>query len=185
MRPFQPADAPALGEVYVAAARAGWRELFGDALDTIAPPAGRWPPPAGVSTFVAELDGRVVGFAELHPSPDAAAGSRVGELDTLYTHPAVWGRGVGRALMAAALEELAAAGFTTATLWTAEANARPRAVYARAGWRPDGATRRKTFLGVTFTELRYRIALSPDVRTHSPPQVAPAAIAVTARRRHA
>jgi hypothetical protein len=79
VRPFRPADAPAPGEVYVAAARAGWRELFGDAhLAAIARPAGRW---------------RVVGFAEVLRSPDADAGPEVGQRDTLYTDPAVWGRG--------------------------------------------------------------------------------------------
>ncbi len=166
VRGFEPADAPALGAVYVAAARAGWRELFGDArLAAIAAPAGRWPPPAGTTTLVAELDGRVVGFAEVRRSADADAGPDVGELDTLYTDPAVWGRGAGRALMAAALARLAADGFTAATLWTAEANARPRAIYARAGWRPDGAAREKTYLGVTLTELRYRLALASARRS--------------------
>jgi ribosomal protein S18 acetylase RimI-like enzyme len=61
--------------------------------------------------------------------------------------------------MTAALDALRDAGYSTAVLWTAENNTRARQVYERYGWKLDGATTQKTFVGVTFTELRYTIEL--------------------------
>src|SRR5437868_14040322 len=55
-------------------------------------------PPAQIANgqvFVAELDGRVAGFA-------AVVG---GELDGLFVEPDLWGRGIGRALADAAAHE--------------------------------------------------------------------------------
>jgi GNAT superfamily N-acetyltransferase len=89
---------------------------------------------------------------------------RTGELDTFYALPSVWGIGVGRMLMGHALDALRERGFEEATLWTAEWNQRAQRVYEAAGWRRDGARRRKTFVGVEFGELRYRIGLAPSGR---------------------
>jgi len=139
VRPANPDDADAMCRVYLAAGREAWAHFL--PVEHVAPAPGAFSGDGGV---VAEEDGEVVGFARL----------RGNELDTLYTHPRVWGRGAGRALMDAAL-----AGLDEATLWTAEQNTRARRVYERYGWRPDGATREKTYAGVTFTELRYRIDL--------------------------
>jgi GNAT superfamily N-acetyltransferase len=62
------------------------------------------------SALVSEADGGlVIGFAVLRLSEDADADPSTGELDLIYTAPSVWGRGVGRALMGAALEHLRAA----------------------------------------------------------------------------
>jgi GNAT superfamily N-acetyltransferase len=109
--------------------------------------------------LVAEEEGEVVGFAV----------PRDGELDLLYTHPGVWGRGVGRALMDAALAVLAQQGFDEATLWTEERNERPRRVYERYGWKPDGTVRVRDYRGTELRELRYRIPLPlvPDLGTLS------------------
>ena len=78
----------------------------------------------------------------------------------MYTHPRVWGAGAGRRLLETALDALAASGCRDAVLWTEERNRRPRAIYERAGWRPDGATRERDFLGCAIRELRYRISLA-------------------------
>jgi GNAT superfamily N-acetyltransferase len=85
--------------------------------------------------------------------------STVGVLDALYSHPSVWGRGVGRALLEQAVDFLRSAGFSEATLWTAEENHRPRQIYERGGWRLDGARRARNYLGSDFVELRYRRTL--------------------------
>ena len=71
------------------------------------------------------------------------------------------GRVTDDTLMTRALGALREKGFHDATLWTGAENERPRRVYEAAGWRLDGATRRKTTVGVEFTELRYRIELAP------------------------
>lgn len=160
-------DAHTMAEVYVAAAREGWAHMYpADGLAQLRAPEAHMveeienPSPCR-SVLVAELDGTVVGFAVVRRSEDEDAGTdTVGELDTFYSHPGVWGRGVGRALMQEALAALQSAGFKEATLWTAEANVRPRAIYEAAGWRTDGAVKEKIYLGVSFKELRHRIELS-------------------------
>jgi len=111
------------------------------------------------AALVSELDGAVAGFAITGPSADADADRSVGELDGLYTDPEAWGRGAGRALLAAARDQLRSAGFDAATLWTATENHRPRAIYERAGWRTDGVVRRRSLGGTQFEELRYRLHL--------------------------
>jgi GNAT superfamily N-acetyltransferase len=112
------------------------------------------------AVFVAEDNGNVVGFAIVRPSGDEDADDSIGELDGLYTHPSVWGRGAGRELLGEAVAFLRDAGFREATLWTAEENHRPRRIYETAGWSVDGTTRRRTFDGVELVELRYRVGLA-------------------------
>ena len=46
---------------------------------------------------------------------------------------------MGRTLLHAAVEGLAADGFDTATLWTLADSEAARAFYEALGWRPDGA----------------------------------------------
>ena len=48
----------------------------------------------GGGVFVAELDEVVVGFAAILPRDDGDS-----ELDALFVEPAVWRRGIGRALI--------------------------------------------------------------------------------------
>jgi hypothetical protein len=65
--------------------------------------------------------------------------------------------------MSAALERLAAAGFSEVTLWVLDANARARRFYQVDGFRADGAVKiddRGTF---QLRELRYRRGLA-DLR---------------------
>jgi GNAT superfamily N-acetyltransferase len=163
VRRARPEDVPELRRIFLAAGRAAWSELLSAAaLDALSPPE-RWEhaidAPAPQAVFVAESDGEVVGFAVIRASEDDDAGAAVGEVDALYTHPAVWGLGAGRALLDEALAALAAAGFREATLWTAEGNRRPRRVYEAYGWRLDGASRRRSLRDSTFVELRHRVAL--------------------------
>lgn len=159
-------DEEAMAAVYVAAARQAWAHIYGEAnLDAMEPPVAFFRDEithddSRQQALVAENVSAVVAFAVIRPSRDEDADEdTVGELDTIYSLPSVWGRGVGRTLMAAALDALREAGFTEATLWTAEENHRPRRIYEAAGWRSDGLSRERTWRGVSFRELRYRIAL--------------------------
>lgn len=83
------------------------------------------------------------------------------ELQLFYTHPRVWGRGFGRALLSAAEEALRAAGCSEATLYTEERNERPLRVYHAAGWREDGYVKERDWLGVPLREPRLRKRLGP------------------------
>lgn len=133
-------DLPAIGAVQLASAR--------EAFAHIGPVSGlgpRDPTPwldRAEWAYVAEVDEEVVGFAFVGGC----------ELQLFYTHPRVWGVGVGRALLAAAEEALS--GCEEAFLYTEERNERPLRIYAAAGWLPDGTFRERDWLGVTIRELR-------------------------------
>jgi GNAT superfamily N-acetyltransferase len=158
------ADLPVMAAAKRDAGTAAWPHIFPpDVLSQLGFPE-RWTmavvdPPQRTHALVAELGGKVVGFAIVRPSADDDASPESGELDGFYTAPAAWGRGSGIALLAAALETLREDGFTTATLWTATDNHRPRRIYERAGWRLDGASRNRNLGGIAFEELRYRTKL--------------------------
>jgi GNAT superfamily N-acetyltransferase len=110
-------------------------------------------------TYVAEVDGEVVGFASAGPSRDED-GEGVGELYAIYVHPDHWGSGAGRELATSADDALRAEGYTMAILWVLDDNPRARRFYEAGGWRLDGATRVGTHLGVETREVRYRKDLS-------------------------
>lgn len=107
--------------------------------------------------IVAVTDGQVCGAAWFGPTRDTDTDPvRVGELIGIYLLPEAWGKGLGRKLLAAAVEHLAAAGYSQATLWVLDSNARARRFYAKAGWAEDGAVKQDDRLGFPITEVRYR-----------------------------
>jgi GNAT superfamily N-acetyltransferase len=68
----------------------------------------------------------------LHPAPDDA-----GELIALYVEPALFGGGLGDALMERC-EAWLASRFSRSLLWVLEGNLRARRFYTRRGWLADG-----------------------------------------------
>jgi GNAT superfamily N-acetyltransferase len=104
---------------------------------------------------VAEVDGRIVGFASFGPSRDEDASDRTGEVPAIYLDPAVLGTGVGRELFEAATTALRDAGFAHATLWVLEANAPARRFYEKAGWAWDGAVSTHMFDCANEPVVRY------------------------------
>jgi ribosomal protein S18 acetylase RimI-like enzyme len=111
----------------------------------------------GSATFVAELDGAVVGFASVGTSRDEGVEGE-GELYAIYLQPACWGRGIGCALLERAEESMRASGFEQAILWVLAGNERGERFYRAGGWRPDGR-KQDRFQGAEVVELRYRKAL--------------------------
>ena len=114
----------------------------------------------GETVLVAEEDGVVVGFASVGPSRDEDANGK-GEVRAIYLLAERWGRGIGRALLDAALNTQRQAGYTQATLWVLETNARARQFYEAGGWARDGATKQDDGRGFPITEVRYRRQLEP------------------------
>jgi GNAT superfamily N-acetyltransferase len=143
LRPATEADYDAMAAAFLAAGRAAWG-FAGDAALT-----GMRAPAFGGTEIVAVDDEGVAGFV-------TPAGC---EIDLLYTHPRVWGQGVGRALLAAGEAALRESGCAEATLWTEERNERPRRFYEAAGWRPDGEVKERMWNGAPLRELRYRKTL--------------------------
>jgi ribosomal protein S18 acetylase RimI-like enzyme len=151
IRPAVAEDVPAIGAVFDAAVRAGWGYL-GDLVNEPMFTPEDWEqlvaehaPPNVLLVAVDENDG-VVGYTAVHPED--------GEMFLLFVHPAQAGRGIGRSLLAAAHAALHAAGCRKAFLYVHEQNERALAVYAAAGYRPDGSDRVSEFRGVRVRELR-------------------------------
>ena len=108
----------------------GAERLAGMDVDARAERWGRWLED-GEAAFVAEDDGRIVGFSWVGPSRDEDA---EGELYAIYALPDAWGTGAGAQLMDAGVESMRASGYRDAVLWVLEDNPRRAAsTSARAG----------------------------------------------------
>ena len=156
-------DADAIERIRIRGWQVAYRHLYPpEELDGLDIDARRWRrrlehPPLGWSTFVAGDGGQLLGFASVGPSRDEDG---LGELYAIYVDPEAWSRGVGRALLARAEEQLAAE-WAEATLWVLEDNPRARRFYEAAGWRPDGARQEVERLRAAPAEVRDRKRLTP------------------------
>ncbi|MEV7277379.1 GNAT family N-acetyltransferase [Streptomyces sp. NPDC093111] len=168
IREAGPSDAAAVAAVHVHSWRAAYRGLVPDAyLDSL--DVGertevwreRLSAPGAPTVLVAEEEGGgTVAFSCFRPwSGQEADPSVTAELSALYALPEAWGRGVGRTLLAATGAAMTAAGFREAGLWVLEGNARARAFYEAAGWRPDGTSVAEETGGRVLDELLYRVGL--------------------------
>jgi putative acetyltransferase len=103
LRPYLPADAPLLAEIF----RASIEELTGD--DYTQEQQEAWASSADdEADFAARLAARLTLVATLNGSPVGfAALEGADKIDMLYVHPAVAGQGIGK-LLIDALEKLAA-----------------------------------------------------------------------------
>jgi GNAT superfamily N-acetyltransferase len=93
-------------------------------------------PRAGVTLLVAELDGRIVGTAQLHDA-ESANGAHRGEVAKLLVHPAWRRRGIARALMHHLEDEARAAGKILLVLDTRDGDP-SNDLYAALGYREGG-----------------------------------------------
>jgi GNAT superfamily N-acetyltransferase len=109
--------------------------------------------------LVAEEDGRIVGLTACGESRDPDAGPAVGEIWTFFVAAGLWRRGVGRALMEAALAELRRRGYAEVTVWSFAANERANGFYAARGFVPDGAKRTEE-TWADIGQIRFRRALA-------------------------
>ena len=108
--------------------------------------------------LMAEDESGMLGFTVPGASRDADATSEVGEVRTMFAAPAAWGRGVGHALMTAALDDLRERGYSEATVWSFADNERANRFYERHGFTRDGAERTEE-TWARIREVRYRPSL--------------------------
>ncbi len=166
IRAAVPADVDAIADVHVAAWQWAYRDLLpADKLAAIdrAVRGAMWSKVlAGESpdsdVWVAEVGGTVVGFVAAGPSRDARAEDD-GEIYAIYVREAVVGRGVGRALLTTAVDELRQRGAATVMLWVLAGNERALRFYEGAGWKADGGEKSAPWEGVELHEVRYRVAV--------------------------
>ena len=156
-------DVDALVHINVASWREAWSALL---------PAGTQRPPddelrarvreviesSEVELAVAEVGGEVVGLATFGASRDDDATSAVGELRALMVDPAHWRRGLGRALVAHALDRLRASGRSEVTLWSLADSEQAAAFYAAQGFARNGHTQGRAAFG-NAPEQRWRRGL--------------------------
>lgn len=87
----------------------------------------------GVQLLARDEDGGGAGFATVYWSWDTLVGGRVGILHDLFVAPAVRRRGIGKALIAAALAECRTHGAVKLGWQTARDNRRAQRLYERVG----------------------------------------------------
>ncbi|POX45256.1 GNAT family N-acetyltransferase [Streptomyces sp. Ru71] len=121
------------------------------------------PPPAPDAPFfredagpddhlVAELDGRVVGYIRLGTPTPLASNAHVRFVRGLAVAEEARGKGVGRALLRAAVDEARAKGFRRITLRVLGHNARARALYESEGFVVEGVQPEEFFLDGAYVD---------------------------------
>ena len=174
VRPATGADALAIATIHVRSWQAAYRGLLPQSyLDGLDPresrerwedilAATRWPSTGTLVLVDADSDAEVVtGFANIGPTRDEDDDHlTVGELRTLYLDPGIWRRGGGSLLLWAAQVQLGRAGFTRASAWVLETNARARTFYEHHHWRFDGTSKPHDWGTFTVTDVRYRVSLT-------------------------
>lgn len=106
---------------------------------------------AGATVLLARLDGRPAGTVA------ARVVDGEGWLARLYVHPELQGRGVGRSLVAAALDILRDLGCHQANLWVLAVHQPAIEIYRRWGWRQVAAEPHAPF---GLPELRFSLPLT-------------------------
>jgi GNAT superfamily N-acetyltransferase len=159
VRLAEAADCRGIAEVHVQTWQAAYRHAFPpEVLDSLSVDEREaqwreWIEDEATVTWVAEMQGRVVGFASVGPSGTEEG---AGELYAIYVLPEARGSGAAPELMAAVKAWFTSAGYAGAMLWVLADNPRARRFYEREGWRADG-TRIETMRGVEIEEALYRL----------------------------
>ncbi|MGK2851437.1 MAG: N-acetyltransferase family protein [Candidatus Limnocylindrales bacterium] len=165
-------DAEALGTIEAASYLATYRGIMPDSVLARVQPesmiertrtrlaaAARAPADDPHRLWVIESDGAVAGYARTEPGLDQflPPPEGAGEVESLYLHPDATGRGLGRALLRHAVDDLAERGFDPLVLWAFAANERARRFYERAGWSLDVSGEHWVLDGVPCPIVRYRL----------------------------
>jgi RimJ/RimL family protein N-acetyltransferase len=146
IRPATPSDADATARIHVDSWAAAYT-LPGPTLEQRLEHHRLSPP-----TFVADVEGEIVGFVAVGRSRDPDA---EGELYTIYVGPTHWGTGVGRRLIRAGEERMRELGYRRVVLWMLDGNSRAQRFYESAGWALDGERRTIEFVGQSMPEVRF------------------------------
>ena len=161
-------DAKAIAKIHVKTWQCAYRGQMPDShLDSlsVAKRTERWKeilsnPVPKKKDFVAELDGKVVGFVSVGASRDEDMDESTGEIWAMYVDPNNMHKGVGSALMEKSLVHLRSLGFTKATLWVLDTNEKTIKWYVHKGWRKEGKEKIEKEDTFDLREARYIIDIS-------------------------
>lgn len=105
--------------------------------------------------WVAEEEGRLLGWIGASKSRDPDADATTAELWAIYVDPSVWRRGVGRALWGEAESHLRSARFSRVTLWVLRENTTALRFYENIGFSLDRGHEKAFERGAArLTEIR-------------------------------
>jgi GNAT superfamily N-acetyltransferase len=113
----------------------------------------------GLSGWVAEEpeNGTVAGHVTYLPASESRVPSddpSLAHLEQLFVRRAHWGSGIASRLLAVAVEDAAAAGYTRMRLGTPSEHLRARRFYEREGWTAPGPPRPDPAFGMETVEYR-------------------------------
>ena len=155
-------DAPEASRMHARTWKVSYRGLVPDKLlDELSP--ARWETgwrrgfesmdPTRV-VHVAEIDGRIVGFAGGGRARDGAPPGYVGEVFAIYVDPDRQAQGIGKTLLRAAAEGLVERGLVPIVIWTLFDNPASRGFYESRGGVVVGE-KRELFDGYELHEVAY------------------------------
>jgi len=160
-------DAERMADVNAAGWREGYRGLVPDEYLNHLPVAdwlrqmraGLSEPRLDAFTKIAEADDEFAGYCFVAaPGREEPEASAIAELVAMYVYKRFWRRGVGSALIEAAIERTTSfERYESMFLWTFEDNERAIAFYRSFGFEPDGA--RHPFVPIGTPTIRMRLAL--------------------------
>lgn len=149
-------DKYAISHIYEESWKFAYKDIIPQSyLESI--PAGRWIPNLNnkeMDTLVLIEDGNFIGTSSYCKSrfPEF---SNWGEIVSIYFLPQYIGKGYGKKLLNAVIEELASLGFQDIFLWVLEENLRARQFYEKAGFRFSGNSLNDNIGGKELRELQY------------------------------
>lgn len=105
--------------------------------------------------LVAREQGTVRGWVAIGPCRDADASPSQAEVWAIYVTPEAWHQGIGRALWSQARQRIAAAGYTSCSLWVFPENEQAIRFYRSVGFQADLARETIEIAGLQLEEVRY------------------------------
>jgi ribosomal protein S18 acetylase RimI-like enzyme len=154
-------DSAAIACIHVEA----WRDAYADLMPAnylaqLDPKieAARWARSLGIGqndrTLVAEVEGKVVGYASIGAARGHAPGA--GEIYALYVETDWREQGIGRAIVETAFTRFRQRGLTTAFIWCLEGNTAARGFYLRCAGKLLGERRLESVRGISLPVVGFR-----------------------------
>lgn len=162
IRRMTESDSKAIGELYTAAWKEGYKGLLPQKyLDELTPDKINRVIDDG--SFVILDGGRIVGHCHARAA-DEPEMRGWGEIHTMYVHPDYWRKGYGTAVFKRAEDWLYERGFDDVYLYVLEGNERAERFYKAQGFFPNGDTLCCEIGGVIVTDNRFTKRYPRSVR---------------------